>query len=69
MGRGRGADVSAASERLYLTADKERIVSEGDSEARFLLCTEGEDVPEEFEHLTKMKAKPANKAAPKPDNK
>lgn len=30
-----------ADRRLYLTADKERVVEEGDPEAAFLLCAEG----------------------------
>lgn len=65
MGRGRSADVSGS---LYLTADKDRIVAEGDADARFLLCIEGEDIPAEYAHL-KQAVKASNKAAPKPVNK
>lgn len=60
--------MSAQGERLWLTADKDRIVVEGDPDARFLLCTEFDDVPEEYAHLKAVK-KAANKAAPKAANK
>lgn len=32
-------------ERLWYTADKERVVPEGDPEAAFLFCTPGKEVP------------------------
>ena len=34
-----------ATERLFLTAD-DRVVSEGDPDAAFLLCIPGEEIPE-----------------------
>lgn len=53
--------MSVAKERLYLTAD-DKVVPEGDPAAAFLLCTEGEEIPEGY-------SAPAAKAAPKAENK
>ena len=53
-----------ADRRLYLTADRQRVVEEGDAEAAFLLVPEGEEIPEdEVERLgLKERAKPHDKA-------
>ncbi len=60
--------------RLYLTADKARVVDEGDAEAAFLLVGEGGELPEEEAEkygLTgaKAKAKAADKAQEPSTNK
>jgi hypothetical protein len=34
-----------AKENLYLTADRSRVVPEGDSDAMFLFAREGEEIP------------------------
>ncbi len=40
--------------RLYYTADKARVVEEGDPEAAFLYATPGQDVPaDEYRRLTR----------------
>lgn len=61
-----------ASERLYLNADKTKVVHEGDPEARFLLAGEGGEIPDEYVDLAPKakKAKPAeDKAVDAPANK
>lgn len=35
-----------ARERLYLTADKDRLVGEGDTKAAFLYATKGDEIPD-----------------------
>ena len=59
--------MTAASERLWLTADG-TVVVEGDPDARFLLCTEGEEIPEGYTS-PKQAAKAQNKQAAKAQNK
>lgn len=72
------ADYVVATQELYLTADKERIVLPGSAEARFLFCIPGDEVPvaeaERVGLISKPKAeKPADgdgkKEADKPDDK
>ena len=56
---------------LWLTADREKVVEDGDPRAAFLLGTAGKDVPDaEAQRLgiTGKKA-PAAKQAPEPANK
>jgi hypothetical protein len=38
-------DIVVANERLWLTADRERVVKDGDPDAAFLLCAEGNELP------------------------
>ncbi len=35
-----------AAERLYLTADRQRVVREGDTEAAFLYAAPGDEIPD-----------------------
>ena len=60
-----------ATERLYLTADKERVVKEGDPDAAFLFVTPGKEISAEDakRYGIKEAAKPANKEAEAPANK
>lgn len=67
-------DNYTATERVWLTADKERVVPDGSAEAAFLLANEGDEIPaDEVERLglagKKAAAKPADKAAEAPANK
>ena len=67
-------DNYVATERIWLTADKERVVPDGSAEAAFLLANEGTEVPAaEVERLglvgRKAAAKPADKQAEAPENK
>lgn len=57
--------------RLWLTADREEVVEDGDPKAAFLLGNEGTEVPdEEAKRLgVKAKAAPANKAKAPSSNK
>jgi hypothetical protein len=57
--------------KLWLTADKERVVEDGDPDAAFLFAGEGDEVSDEDakRYGLKAKAKPADKAAPAPANK
>ena len=62
------------TERLYLTADKERVVPEGDPEAAFLFATPGKEISaEDAEKYSlgakKQAAKPADKQASPAPNK
>lgn len=57
---------------LWLTADKSKVVEDGDPKAAFLLGTAGKDVPDsEAERLglTETKAAPAEKQAAPAANK
>lgn len=38
-------DIVIADRRLYLTADKKRVVEQGDPDAAFLLANPGQDIP------------------------
>lgn len=68
-----------ADRKLYLTADRERVVEEGDPEAAFLFVTPGKEISaadaEKYglEQKAKAEAKqadePANKEAPASANK
>lgn len=67
-------DNYTATERLFLTADRERVVSADDPEAAFLLANEGTEIPaEEVERLglagRKAAAKTEDKQADTPANK
>lgn len=57
--------------KLWLTADKDRVVEDGDPAAAFLLGNEGTTVPnDEAERLgIKAKAAPANKQRTPSQNK
>jgi hypothetical protein len=58
-----------ATDRLWRTEDG-RVVSDGDPEARFLLCAPGDEIPEGVDPPTaKQAAKPANKQAAAAANK
>jgi hypothetical protein len=68
-----GGAVVTATERLCLTED-ERLVPEGDPDARWLFCVPGQEIPRaEAERYGMVKkkaaAKPADKAAKPPANK
>jgi hypothetical protein len=65
------ADSVKATERLYLTADRERVVKEGDPDAAFLFSTPGKEISAEDAKRFGIKAasKPADKQAPAPENK
>jgi len=43
-----------AKERLYLTADKKRLVGEGDTRAAFLYATPGDEIPDSAAELFKL---------------
>lgn len=60
-----------ATEKLWLTADRSRLVKDGDPEAAFLFCTPGKALSDEDakRYGLKAKAKPANKEAEAPENK
>ena len=65
-----------ATERLYVNADRTKIVPEHSSEAAFLLAAEGKELPDDVAErygLTKRSAKsapkPEDKAMPEPPNK
>lgn len=60
-----------ASEKLWLTADRSRVVPDGDAEAAFLFCTPGKAISDDDakRYGVKAKAKPANKEADPPANK
>lgn len=60
--------------KLWLTADREKVVEDGDPKAAFLLGNEGAEVPDdEAKRLgltgSKKAAEPANKAAKAAANK
>lgn len=57
--------------KLWLTADKSKVVEDGSPDAAFLLGTEGTEVPDaEAERLgVKAKSAPANKARTASSNK
>lgn len=48
-----------ANERLYLTADKSRVVTEGNKDAAFLLAAVGNEIPAEYVHLIGVEKKEA----------
>jgi len=65
-----------ADRRLWFTADKARVIEEGDADAAFLYLTPGKEVSEEEARAfglvsdePKGKAAPANKARTAPENK
>lgn len=61
-----------ADRRLWLTADKERVVEDGDPEAAFLLASKGteiDDAEAERYGLTKAKAPAPDKAKAAPADK
>lgn len=62
------------TERLYVNADRSRIVPEDSSEAAFLLAAAGKEISAEDAEKyglvgKKAAAKPADKSAPAPENK
>lgn len=60
-----------ADRKLWLTADKERVVEDGDPAASFLFATPGDEISDEDakRYGVKAKSKPADKQAPAPANK
>lgn len=60
------SDKVTITERLYLTADKERVVKEGDPGAAFLFATPGKEISAEDAKRYGIASK---KAAPKPADK
>lgn len=60
-----------ADRKLWLTADKETVVEDGDPRAAFLACSPGDELDDETAKRlgVKAKAKPADKAAPAPADK
>ena len=60
-----------ADRRLYLTADRERVVEEGDPDAAFLFVTPGKEVSDADaeRYGLKPKAKAEAKQADESDNK
>lgn len=61
-----------APAKLWLTADRERVVEDGSPEAAHLFLAEGHQIPEEMAKqygLVKAKAAPKDKAADKPADK
>ena len=44
-----------ASERLYLTSDRRRVVKEGDTAAAFLLAAQGSEIPKLYLPLMQPK--------------
>jgi hypothetical protein len=68
------ADKVKATERLYLNADKSKVVPEGDPEAAFLFATPGTEISAEDAAkyglgAKKAAAKPADKQAAPAANK
>ncbi len=59
--------MATAKQRLYRTVD-DRVVVDGDPDAAFLLCGEGEEIPDGYS-LPKAAEPPANKAQKAPANK
>lgn len=60
------------SERLYLNADRTKVVSEESGDAAFLLGGPGDEIPEDQAEelgLLKKKAKPKDKARSKAGDK
>ena len=56
-----------AKETLYLTADRQTVVKEGDPKAQFLLVREGQELPDseaEKYGITGKKAEPAKESDP-----
>lgn len=67
-------DIYKATERLWLTADKERVVPDGNADAAFLLANEGSEIPaDEVERLglagRKASAPAEDKKSEAPANK
>jgi hypothetical protein len=60
-----------ADRKLWLTADREQVVEEGDSRAAFLLAAPGDEVSDEDAKRYGLKSKPKSedKQAPAPANK
>ena len=60
-----------ADRRLYLTADKERLVEEGSADAAFLFATPGKEISDEDAERYGLTAKPKaeTKQADPPEDK
>jgi hypothetical protein len=61
-----------AERRLFLTADQERVVEEGDPAAAFLFAAPGDDISDEDAEKYGLNApapKAPTKEAPKPEDK
>lgn len=60
-----------ADRKLWLTADREQVVEDGDPDAAFLFASPGDEVSDEDakRYGVKAKAKPADKQASAPANK
>lgn len=60
-----------ADRKLWLAADKETVVEDGDAGAAFLFASPGDEISDEDakRYGVKSKSKPAEKQAPPPSNK
>lgn len=60
-----------ADKRLWLSADRETVIADGDPRAAFLLCSPGDEVTDEDakRYGIKAAAKPADKQSAPPSNK
>lgn len=58
-----------AGEKLWLTADRDRVVKDGDPEAAFLLATPGKRIPLDEAERLGLTGKSKAKAKPKPETK
>ena len=63
-------------ERLYLDADRKKVVKEGDHKAAYLLAGAGQEIPDSiakqyglFDSTAKKKEEPKNKMVKEPSNK
>lgn len=60
-----------ADRKLWLTADKERVVEDGDPSSAFLFASPGDEISDADakRYGVKAKSRPADKQAPAPANK
>lgn len=63
--------MATADRRLYLTADRDRVVEEDDPVAAYLYVAAGDDIPDDGPKLPRQKArvKPADKSRRKQADK
>lgn len=58
-----------ADRKLFLNADKTRVVEEDDPDAAFLLAAEGGEIPEEYRRLPGVKREEPEEDTSEPDTK
>lgn len=63
-----------ATEKLWITADRKKVVKDGDKKARFLLCVPGQTIPKDVVKKygldsVEEKKKPGRKKKENVDNK